>query len=212
MADRVFTGPAYPAGTRKMARKRRRQRHLRRKTTARGGVGRRAQAHARACRRPVTAGAACRRAVPSWGPARTVAAAAAPGVAYALGQAIPCHRIGVTLTPVPPILRMRLCPGALGGPIIGTIIRIAGPLGPLPVTLARPLACRLRTVGLGRILGARSKRLAAAATAGRVAHLSHQSAECLAVEVGPDTPSQVASVGTFSLAQTLTPKEAGLNS
>ena len=48
------------------------------------------------------------------------------------------------------------------------------------------------------------------ATAGRVAHLSHHAAECLAVEVCPDAPGRAVRAGTFSLAQTPTHQGVGL--
>jgi len=124
----------------------------------------------------------------------------APRVARPLRPAVARDILGVLLPPGAPVLRVLPRPGLLRGVVVGPVVRITGALATLPVALTRPLAGRLRTVGLGRILGARLKGLAATAAAGRMAHLFHRSARCLTMEVCSGTRTGRSAGGALVLS------------
>jgi len=86
----------------------------------------------------------------------------AAGVAYALSRTIALDVSGMVLAPLSPLPRMGIGPPALGRPLVDPIIRIFSTLTLLPRALACSLTGPLRTIGLGRILWARPKHLAAA--------------------------------------------------
>jgi len=79
------------------------------------------------------------------------------------------------LAPLLPVPRVCLGPSLLGDPFVGAVVRVLGPLAPLPGELACALAGRLRAIGLSGVLWTRPEGPAAAAASALCDHHARRS-------------------------------------